>query len=194
MLSRMGFGYKTSWIAVKDRTASEVALALGLTDLEETDWAAGVGRAYFEGVFVSEAADGWTLAHSGLSLPDDSADFPGWLSELSSQLGVVQFFVNYRSNDYFAWFWAADGELIRGFATADAGPFLQIGNPTSAEQDLGERLNEDTVLSVAGEWSVNPVALEGPSGLFGLLAVESVSPQAAAARAYIAQMRRQRGF
>ena len=41
-----GFGYKTSWLAVRDRPASVVADALGLVDRRPADWADGTDEAY----------------------------------------------------------------------------------------------------------------------------------------------------
>jgi hypothetical protein len=45
-----GFSYKTSWLAVRDRTRDEVADALQLHDREVLDWATGTDRAYQYGV------------------------------------------------------------------------------------------------------------------------------------------------
>jgi hypothetical protein len=51
-----GFAYKTSWLAVRDRTVEQVAEALELHDRELTDGAAGTDRAYEYGVYVRRPA------------------------------------------------------------------------------------------------------------------------------------------
>lgn len=92
----MGFGYKTSWLAVEGRTAADVADALELHDREVLDWATGTERAYEYGVYVAASVSGWTLAHGRLHLPADfdAADprFCDWLRQLSRSLGEVQYF------------------------------------------------------------------------------------------------------
>jgi hypothetical protein len=194
----MGFGYNTSWIAVRDRTVHEIAAALELTDCEEVDWDEGTRRAYSAGVFVAGPVRGWTLAHSQWSLPSGfdatSARFPAWLSTLSRQLGVVQFFANFRGNGYLAWAWAADGEILRGHSIGDGEHYWRVGDRTDTEEAIRDVAHEDLVLAVAGGWSLNPVTLDGPAGLHGNPPQEPLSPQIVAARAYVAEVRRKRGI
>ena len=46
----MAIGYKTVWIAVRDRSAADIAAALGLTGLQPLAWEEGTDRAYGEDV------------------------------------------------------------------------------------------------------------------------------------------------
>ncbi|BEL03898.1 hypothetical protein Q0Z83_020890 [Actinoplanes sichuanensis] len=146
----MGFGYKTSWLAVPDRTPVEVADALDLHSRETLDWPTGTGRAYDHGVFVAEPVPGWTVAHSRRHLPPDfdatDPRFPAWLADLSRRLGEVQFFASERVGGYFAWARARDGHLSRAYCFTDDGVSPFIGEPTPAEiaLNLGTRSSEET--------------------------------------------------
>ncbi len=184
-----GFGYKTSWLAVRNRTPVEVADALGLYDRELLDWATGTGRAYQHGVYVAAPVPGWTLAHSRRHLPPgfDAAEssFPDWLTALSRQLGEVQFFANERVPDYHAWAWARDGELMRAYCfIGELGEVpLFVGAATADEIELGIGIRgltpgcenwsdeewtawydttpcESDVLAIAGRWSIAPTAID----------------------------------
>lgn len=59
----MGFGYKTSWLAVRGATVAEVADVLRLGGRREAGWTEGTAAAYREGIYVAGPVDGWTLAH-----------------------------------------------------------------------------------------------------------------------------------
>ena len=82
----MGFGYKTAWIAVRDRTPEQVADALELTGRRGASFAAGTDAAYKQGVFVAAPIGLWTLAHGrGLFFIDTASTgsvFLAWLAEL----------------------------------------------------------------------------------------------------------------
>ncbi|WP_175439934.1 hypothetical protein [Micromonospora nigra] len=137
-----GFSYKTSWLAVRNRTPGEVADVLGLHRREVLDWATGTERAYRHGVHVSAPVSGWTLAHGRRHIPPgfDATEppFPDWLRVLSRRLGEVQFFANERVPDYHAWARSRDGELLRAYCfigkRGEAPLFL--GAPTADEIEL----------------------------------------------------------
>jgi len=180
-----GFSYKTSWLAVRDRTPDEVADALGLHDREVLDWVTGTERAYQYGVYVAAPVPGWTLAHGRRHVPEgfgaSDPRFPGWLTQLSLHLGEVQFFANERVSDYHAWARARDGELLRAYCyVGDRGEVpLFVGGPTADEVGLGVGTrvleagfeswsdeqwaawyatvpSEKDVMARAGRWSVDP--------------------------------------
>jgi hypothetical protein len=184
-----GFSYKTSWLAVRDRTPDQVADALDLHDRHDLDWATGTDRAYRHGVYVAEPVPGWTLAHSRMHIPAgfDATEppFPDWLRDLSRQLGEVQFFANERVPDYHCWARAQDGELLRAHCfIGERGQVpLFIGPPTAEEVELAvgtrdrdsgwEHWSDDEwtawhattpfeshVLAMAGRWSINPAMID----------------------------------
>ncbi|GLW29433.1 hypothetical protein [Actinoplanes regularis] len=184
-----GFGYKTSWLAVRGRTPQQVADALELHHQEAVDWATGTDRAYRYGIFVATPVPGWTLAHGRRHVPATfdatEAPFPGWLTGLSRRLGEVQFFANERVSDYHAWARAQDGELLRAYCFGDGEVPLFIGAPTADEIELGTGTrggeepdkeqwsdddwtawyettpSEDEVMAIAGRWSIDPTTIDG---------------------------------
>jgi hypothetical protein len=185
----MGFSYKTSWLAVRDRSLENVADAVELVDRTRLGFAAGTERAYQAGIYVAPAIAGWTLAHGArhLSLHLDATDprFPARFSALSARLGEVQFFATHRVPEYHAWAWARDGQLIRAYCyIGERGEVpLFVGEPTTAERDaaVGTRMldgewerwtddewdawnrttpNESDVMRMAGCWSVDPNTID----------------------------------
>lgn len=196
----MGFGYKTSWLAVRDSSPEQVATVLGLVDQEPLAWDEGIDRAYERGVYVASPIVGWTLAHGRrhlVQLPYGATDpgFLGWFTELSRQLGDVQFFANERGWGYHGWAHAQDGDVVRAFATNDGAVPLFIGAPTPIERDLGRGVrawaddwrdwgenewddwyttapSEQHVVQVASRWSVDPHRIESAQvaspGIYGM--------------------------
>ncbi|MER7279317.1 hypothetical protein ABT369_33245 [Dactylosporangium sp. NPDC000244] len=185
-----GFSYKTSWLAVRSRTAEDVADALGLHDREVLDWATGTERAYQHGVYVAAPLSEWTLAHGRRHLPAgfDAADprFCEWLRQLSRDLGEVQYFANERVSDYYVWARARDGEVLRAYCCiGERGEVpLFVGDPTDDEVEIGKGTrggpgagretwsdeewaawfaampSEGDVMVMAGRWSVDPAAID----------------------------------
>ncbi|MEU4159151.1 hypothetical protein [Actinoplanes sp. NPDC026670] len=183
----MGFGYKTSWLAVRDRAPVEVADALELHNREAVDWETGTGRAYKHGVFAAGPVSGWTFAHSRIHLPvgfDASMpQFPGWLTELSRRLGEVQFFTSDRVVSQYGWARADGGHLSRAYCFSEGEVALFIGAPTpdEVELNLGTRNSDETsdewsdgdweawfatvpyeseILTMAARWSLDPTTID----------------------------------
>ncbi|MEV4630716.1 hypothetical protein AB0J90_31075 [Micromonospora sp. NPDC049523] len=181
----MGFGYKTQWIAVRDRSPAEVADALDLDRRESVGWVEGTLRAYDHGVYVASPRPGWTLAHVAWHLPDgleaSATAFPDWLAGLSKRLGEVQFFGTHRVTEYHAWARARDGEIVRAYCYLGERNcvYLSVGEPTAAEQGIvldpegldvdtdtwsdddwdawtDAKPDEEAVLRIAGAWGVGP--------------------------------------
>jgi hypothetical protein len=185
----VGFGYKTTWLAVRNRTPGEVADALGLRDREVLDWATGTERAYIDGVYVATPVPGWTLAHGRRHVPPDfdatDPRFPDRLRALSRLLGEVQFFANERVPEYHAWALARDGQLLRAYCyVGERGEVMMFaGEPTADEVRLGIGIrdseparenwgddeweawfattpHEADVMAMAGCWSVDPTTID----------------------------------
>jgi hypothetical protein len=184
-----GFGYKTSWLAVRNRTCAEVADALSLQSRAELDWADGTDRAYEYGVYVAAPLRGWVLAHGRrhLTAYGDASEpgFPDWLEQLSRALGEVQFFATDRISEYHAWARARDGDLLRGYCYVGERNEVALfrGDPTADERELGigtrqtdpdcERWSDDEwdawsdttpsegdVMEMAGRWSIDPSTID----------------------------------
>jgi hypothetical protein len=175
----VGFGGKQAWLAVRDGDPEQVLSALGLRDLGEVSWRAGIDLAHLsdDRVAVTPALPGaretsWVLvAGRYLLRPDTIVD----VVELSARLHTeVQFFATHRVTESHRWQRAVDGELVRTF-----GYVGQTGDVTSwhGEPDPAERsaglpatfadeestvlVSEHDVLRVADGWSIDPARLDG---------------------------------
>ncbi|WP_433719721.1 hypothetical protein ACQP2Y_33215 [Actinoplanes sp. CA-051413] len=180
----VGFGGKQAWLAVRDGDPEQVLAALGLRDLGEVSWRAGIDLAHLsdDRVAVTPALPGardtsWVLAAGRYLLrPDTVVD----VVELSARLHTeVQFYATHRVTESHRWQRAVDGELVRTFGyvgqTGDVTSWH--GDPDPAERAaglpasfLGEEsvdeestvlVSEQDVLRVADGWSIDPSALDG---------------------------------
>ncbi|HWS33123.1 MAG TPA: hypothetical protein VN408_10315 [Actinoplanes sp.] len=162
------FGYKRTWLAVRDRTVAEVAAAVGLVEGRPVSWDQGVDIADGYGdpvVFVAPPVAGWTLVvNAGVGFHGAST------AELSGRLGTeVQFFGNHRVAEYAEWARAVDGRLIRHL---DAGEHImacvETGDPDPGEIAIGFDPaapgecwpDQDDVLRMAAAWSIDPSTLD----------------------------------
>ena len=181
------FGYKLAWLAIRASDPSAVVEALGLAATEPAEWETGVERAYDERVvFVSPRTGGWVFAlHFGW------ADDPPDLGDLSDRLATdVQHFATHRVPELHVWQRAEGGRVTRAFRyVGESGEAASSGEPTEIERRLGfdwtigdegeapdvdEFPDEETVMQVAGEWSIDPrtlgsVASESATGVVGFL-------------------------
>jgi hypothetical protein len=136
--------------------------------------------------------DGWTLAVLGGSeLFEDDGVGGGALDllALSQRFGEVQKFATYRVVDYQEWQRWVKGSPVRRYCWIGDSSEIRFdeGEPTSAEGNLLRAANldgdwdafdfadEETVMTVAAEWSINPTTLGErddlpPRGLLGFLA------------------------
>ncbi len=177
----VGFGGKQAWLAVRDGDPEQVLAALGLRDLGEVSWRAGIDLAHLsdDRVAVTPPVPGardtsWVLAVGRYLLrPDTVVD----VVELSARLHTeVQFFATHRVTESHRWQRAVDGELVRTFGyvgqTGDVTSWH--GDPDPAERAAGlpaafadeessVLVSEQDVLRVADGWSINPAELAGPA-------------------------------
>ncbi|MCG5435410.1 hypothetical protein [Micromonospora foliorum] len=178
----LGFGHKLQWLAVRDRGADAVAAALNLSRPTPANWRDAVAAAYDDhgNWLLTPPLDRWTLAASrDVPAPEDDR-FAAWLAALSRQLGEVQYFGTHRVVDYHGWGRASGGVVERAFAyLGERGEALiDVGERTIEEHALGVGAaydedepwddddeaspwpDEDTVLTLAGHWSIDPRKLE----------------------------------
>ena len=165
------FGYKIGWLAVRSDDGAAVAEAAQLADVAPVDWADGLERVYAGddpgAVLVTPPVDGWTLvvfdpAHD----EDEFAD----LAALSARFGEAQRFGSHRVVDLHAWARWIDGHPSRRFQYLGETGEVQVdeGEVTEAEEpeDL-EMPDEETVMAIAGDWSVDPTTLDDREDLSG---------------------------
>jgi len=174
--SMVGFGYKQTWLAVRDGEPAAVRAALGLRDLGTVTWRAGIDLAYLtdDRVVLTPPLSCWLLV-TGLWLVRAAGRFP--VAKLSAELGTeVQRYLSHRVVEQHEWDRAVDGRLVRSFAyLGETGELVRwIGDPDVAERDLGLPaqppdeddgadliVGESDVMRLAGRWSVDPTALDG---------------------------------
>ncbi|MCX5117876.1 hypothetical protein OG992_11845 [Micromonospora sp. NBC_00362] len=178
----LGFGYKIDWLATRDRDADAVAAALNLSRPTPATWRDAVTAAYDDQGqwLLTPPLDRWTLAASrDVPVPEDDR-FTPWLAALSQLLGEVQYFGTHRVVEYHGWGRARGGVVERAFAyLGERGEVLfDVGERTLEEQALGVGAvsdedepwddddetspwpDEETVLTLAGQWSTDPRTLE----------------------------------
>ena len=189
----VGFGVKSAWLAVRSEQPEEVARALGLDDVRPAAW--GVVQEIQRHppeppfpVFVTPPVDGWTLVLLAPSLAEANFDLAG----LSRQFGEAQKLATHRVVESHEWQrWVEGSPVRRYWWVGESGEVrLDDGEPAAAEGSLAhagdldgdwddlEFPDEDTVLEVAAEWSIEPTTLDGRLDLpaEGLLGYAPPSP------------------
>lgn len=178
------------WFAVKGGDPAAIARALGFEIAGPCEWSSGIDAAYEFGsqkVFLTPRIDGWTICvGTGLLDLTDSDRFVEQTSKLAVALGTeVQFFGTHRVVEAHAWARATPQGLIRAYQyIGERGETTtDIGAQTAEEQELGFRFfdersseaaeddywnrtdlsfpSEESVMLVAGKWSINPTEFEG---------------------------------
>lgn len=183
------FGSEISWLAVRTRDTHRLVRTLELTDLRQANWNSGLGAVYDTElsdayVFVSPPIKGWTIV-AGVSLPLPAGGaFVDKMSPLLRRLATVfaeaQYFATFPIIDFYAWARWEKGREVRAFAIGEAGIIWENGKLTSEERklglsfielrgirgrrgDIGGALDlhptEMHVLSIAGAWSISPMAI-----------------------------------
>jgi hypothetical protein len=169
------FGYKCAWLAIKGTTIAKVRAALPVIRSKQATWQDGIAAVYeFDltrrRVFVSPEVNGWTFVVSPLGLPAESVACDLTV-RLSAELKTTaQFFATHRVVELHVWVLATSGKLVRAFGyLGESGAVLfDRGKPTDAERSLGvtklKTPNEQTVMSIAAAWSIDPTSLADVDG------------------------------
>lgn len=184
------FGYAMAWLALRTKDTERVVATLALDQPAHCNWSTGLGTVYDVDlgavrVFVAPPVNGWTLV-VGLALPHPAADvfvdkLTPELLRLSVEFGEAQYFVAYPALDMFAWVRATNGKLQRAFAMGEAGIIANKGRTSREEKALGLKLfevrgvkarqgpvggplllypTERHVMRIAGQWSIDPTAID----------------------------------
>ena len=176
------FGYKCMWYSIKTENIHRIAEILKLKSLEPCNWAVGVRKAYQGDIFITPTVGNWTMvAGRGLSIVDTQEDIThvkNILSQLSYEFGEAQYFCTHRIAEYHLWMRAIKGKITRAYSYLgeSGGNVIVEGTPTEIEAGLNlintfsEEANdknyfsredilipdEQTVMDVAGNWSIDP--------------------------------------
>tara|TARA_R110002050_G_scaffold287219_1_gene438283 strand:+ start:80 stop:799 length:720 start_codon:yes stop_codon:yes gene_type:complete len=183
--SPIDFGYKTVWIAVKTDNKQRVAEILKLKNIQPSNWKSGIETAYANGVFITPQIGKWTLA-VGMKLVNDGNleninQLEKFLNKLSSEFGEAQSFGTYRVVEYHHWMKSVDGKTKRIYSyIGERGENIKVyGGLTEPENGLNlfnslskeaesdeyweredlDYADEELVMKIAENWSVNPTKL-----------------------------------
>lgn len=161
-----GFGFKLAWMAVATDDVAEVARFLAIRDARWLPWSPAVNMAYAgEAIGVTPAIDGWVLVFGQEALrwhPECAI-----VAKCSQRFGEAHFFLTHRVSDAHHWSCWKDGKAVRSMTSFDE--LEQTGEAVGIDEILvlpkfrGEdwvHLDEQDVMRVAGEWSVDPSSLE----------------------------------
>ncbi len=175
------FGYKSMWFAIKDVEADRLLFCCPyLKYVRETTWGDGlreIEEQWQSKAMLSGPYDGWTFL-AGICLWDVSEvdQIVNIMSHMGECAGEVCFFASHRVSDAYAFAKMEQGKLIRLYSYADGQIFGCIGKKSDVEErlhlHLAEReedlfedefdsLDEEDVLRIASEWSMNLETLFG---------------------------------
>jgi len=190
----VGFGYKIMWIAVKTDNKALVAQTMGLKKTKPSNWKNGIDKAYMDAIFITPPIDNWILV-VGMGLPtgdskesiDQVSDL---LNKLSTQFGEAQFFCTHRVVEYHCWIKSTNGQIDRIYSyLGESGENIEIkGEPTDIEKNYklidtfseeGQKddyfdqedliyPDEQLVMTIAGNWSIDPTLLDKRKDITGL--------------------------
>lgn len=175
------FGINTSWLAVKTSDTAELCELLALRGRREANWSEGFDWVYgskslskplFDSptvVFVTPAIDGWTcvVGCSDLTIGASGAELDERIRRVSERFEYACAFVNLRTVSRYGWSRAEKGVLIRSLL-CNYEDVRTVGDWTESERSLGlhtarelcEVMNEDAVMALAADWTVDTGRLE----------------------------------
>ena len=178
------FGYKTVWIAVKTDKKERIAEILELQNIKGSNWKSGIDSAYNDGIFITPLIGQWTIA-VGVKLSngqlEDINKLERILKKLSSEFGEAQSFGTHRVVEYHHWIKSENGIITRTYSyIGESGENLKVfGELTKTEIGLNlfnsfskeaesdkyweredlDYADEELVMKIAENWSVNPTKL-----------------------------------
>ncbi len=191
----VSFGYKCMWFAIKSVHTEELIKILNLSNVRPCNWNIGIEKAYENAVFITPPINGWTIA-CGRGLPHGDSKqgiefVKSILQNLSREYGEAQFFCTNRIVELHSWIKAVEGNIQRVYSyLGESGENILVeGEPTDFEKSLHlvntfsdeakeknyferEDINlpdEETVMKVAENWSIDPSTLESRNDIIPAL-------------------------
>lgn len=184
--SPIGFGYKTSWFAIKANSPKDVLASLGLSALNESNWENGINNSYGNLAFITPSIDGWVLITGTKLVTADSKKninkISNTLNTLSEEFGEAQFFSTHRVVEFHCWIKSINGKTNRVYSfLGEANENIAVSGlpsvfekryklvnsflPEAKAEEYWESENltypdEDLVMQIAGDWSINPSILD----------------------------------
>ncbi len=140
-----------SWLAIRSGNPLAVQAALALHNPQPCSWAEGLQSGHERALFVSAPVAGWILVLGG-ALPEPAGDVDicfRFLTDLSRQLGEVQFFSSNPMLGHHAWARLSQGRVLRAYAWAGTTLWNQ-GELTAVEAALRLQCHEYAEPEAAG--------------------------------------------
>ncbi len=179
------FGSRLSWLAIKTSGHKQVVTHLNRyhQPVWETNWEKGVEGAYHHFCFVTPPINNWVLVLNPNLAHITTAAGQETLSQLSKTFGETHFYACHRSPAYCAFGKFMNGQMLRGFSSAEGVIQLNAGEMTAIEhrivaeqhrvhtenpeyladlyasKGLHALLNESSLNIIAGVWSVDPTVI-----------------------------------
>ena len=174
------------WIAIKSAHTEELIKILNLSNIRPCNWQVGIEKAYENSVFITPPINGWTIA-CGRGLPhgdtkEEIEKVKDILKNLSKDYEEAQFFCTHRIVELHTWIKAVEGNIQRVYSyLGEANENIVIEGEVSEfeknlhlvdtfsvearEENYFEREDitlpdEEIVMKVAENWSVDPSTLE----------------------------------
>jgi hypothetical protein len=184
--SAVSFGYKTVWFAIKTDNKKRISEILKLKNSKECNWKVGIAESYYNSIYITPQIKEWTLV-CGMDLlnGNDKENLifaKKTIKALSEEFGEAQFFGSHRVVEYQSWMKAINGKIIRAYCYLgeSAENLIVEGEPTDFEKQyklintLSKEAQDDKyferedlfypdeefVMKVAENWSINPTKLE----------------------------------
>lgn len=176
------FGYKNTWFAIKGIDVySALSVFSNLTNVCEISWEKGILEAEnsrFK-VFASGIYEGWSFFISkGLCDPSQIEDIITLLLKLGEIAEEACYFSSYRTVETYGFAKVIQGRIIRMYCySGEKGCiYKNMGEKTDAEKELSlnfatnedelfeegfDEIDEDDLLRLAGQLSLNPELLIG---------------------------------
>ncbi len=176
------FGPNSIWYSVRTSNSDAVLDAFGLAEARRASWKESIVESFIHSLslLITPPASGWTLvAGRRLACPTHPETSPFVFEQvqyLSRVFGESQFFADIRGTDLYCWIRSIAGDLTRVFVYSGE-LLVDIGEKTEVESMfpwdiLTQALNadeddeafwesepfptEESVLTVAADWSISP--------------------------------------
>lgn len=181
----ISFGYKLCWFAVQANKPKAISRYFPKLIFKTSSWQGADSGL----IFISPPVKGWIFIKGKIPATDEPngiKEVTRLLVELSQAFKIATFFGSHRVVDYYSWALAENGEIIRAYAEVEGNVLLDTGEKHGIEKELiypheAEYMadafqqdipDEEMVLRIAGDWSLNPMTLdECESAGFGLIGI-----------------------
>ncbi len=170
------FGFKSSWLCIKDTTPEQVIEKLGLKNAVPANWQSGLAPCENR-MFVSPVVKGYVIVvgYNVFQGVNGEQELLNLYHSIAQNFKEVQCFANHRVVSFYVWAKFSLGRLIRCYGWCD-GIYINKCTLTAEELNLGfDKLvqsneddwednnipDEENVIQIAAAWGVDPMFSDG---------------------------------